>query len=102
MRGAKRCLKHGGRVEVPDHPHNIRRFLTGAMGKEPRPKGASPSDKELWDAMTYPQQREVLSLVSDRTIRDADRLYLAARIWSEVKGQGAKVEQRFFDLFLRA
>lgn len=102
MRGAKRCLKHGGRVEVPDHPHNIRRFLTGTMGKEPRPKGASPSDKELWDAMTYPQQREVLSLVSDRTIRDADRLYLAARIWGEVKGQGAKVEQRFFDLFLRA
>ena len=31
LRGASRCVKHGGRVEVPDHPHNIKRFLSGEM-----------------------------------------------------------------------
>ena len=87
---------------MPDHPHNIRRFMTGRMGRETRLKDGSPSDRDLWDAMTYPQKREVLSLVSDGTIRDADKLYLAARIWTEVKGKGAKAEQQFFKLFLRA
>ena len=31
MRGATRCLTHGGRTEVPGHPANIRRFLSGQM-----------------------------------------------------------------------
>jgi hypothetical protein len=31
LRGATRCPTHGGRVEVPDHPSNVRRFLTGEM-----------------------------------------------------------------------
>lgn len=102
MRGAKRCLKHGGRIEVPDHPHNVRRFMSGKMGKPGRQMVDSHSNKALWEAMTYPQRREVLSLVSEKTIRDADRLYLAARIWSEVKDRGAKAEQQFFNQFLRA
>ncbi|WP_417729433.1 HGGxSTG domain-containing protein [Roseovarius sp.] len=33
LRGATRCVKHGGRVEVPAHPHNLRRFFSGAIAR---------------------------------------------------------------------
>lgn len=100
MQGASRCLKHGGRVEVPEHPHNIRRFITGTMGKEA--SAGAATDRDLWEAMTWREQREVLSLVSEQTISNSARLYLAARVWSGVKDRGCKAERHFLDLFARA
>ena len=37
IKGATRCLKHGGRTEVPNHPSNIKRFMRGELaGQEAR------------------------------------------------------------------
>lgn len=102
MRGAKRCLKHGGRMDVPDHPHNVHRFMTGRLGKPPPPKNEGKTDECVWNALTYRQKFELLSLVSEKTRKNPDQLFLAARIWSEVKGRSPQAEQRFFDMFLRA
>jgi len=52
--------------------------------------------------MSMKDQHEVLSLVSARTIKNTARLYLAARLWFEVKDRGCIAERRFLDEFARA
>ena len=102
LRGATRCMKHGGRVEVPNHPHNVRRFFAGYHAKPANDGGPWPSDRDLWEAMSMTDQHEVLSLVSAQTIKNSARLYLAARLWFEVKDRGCLAEKRFLDVFARA
>ena len=102
LRGATRCVKHGGRVEVPPHPHNIRRFFSGAFVREAAERDSFESDREFWEAMSPSAQREVASLVSQQTLRRPTRLYQAARMWAEVEGKGYSAQRRFFDRFVRA
>src|SRR5262245_34162977 len=56
MRGATRCLKHGGRVEVPAHPHNVRRFLSGEMERYEEDGGSYRRTREAWDEMSTREQ----------------------------------------------
>jgi hypothetical protein len=95
-------MKHGGRVEVPNHPHNIRRFFAGGFVAASTEIETWPTDQDLWEAMSMKDQHEVLSLVSARTIKNTARLYLAARLWFEVKDRGCIAERRFLDEFARA
>lgn len=68
MRGSTRCLKHGGRVEVPAHPHNIRRFFEGNAAA-PKTSGLSEmSDQEHWDQLPYRLKREVLDILPPKVI----------------------------------
>lgn len=101
LKGATRCLKHGGRVEVPAHPHNIRRFFSGTLAQRVAEQDALPSDRAFWEALPSSMQREVAGLVSPGTLRRPGRLYEAARMWVEVREQGFRAQQRFFDHFAR-
>src|SRR6056297_4285166 len=56
MRGATRCVKHGGRVEVPNHPHNIRRFITGKMHAYYDVQERYLEGKAAWEAMSWREQ----------------------------------------------
>ena len=98
LRGATRCVKHGGRIEVPDHPHNIRRLFSGAMARI----SVAQADKDHWDEMTLTERRELTSIVSERVLRNPARLYEAARVWMVVKDAGYPAYKRFLDSFSRA
>ncbi len=102
LKGATRCVKHGGRVEVPDHPHNLRRFFSGAIHRAAVAHTDKVTDRDCWDAMSSSQQRELASVVSERVLRNPARLYQAARVWLEVKDRGYGAYKRFLDEFLRA
>lgn len=102
LRGATRCVKHGGRVEVPNHPHNIKRFFAGVLYREAAERDAIQTDQDYWDSLPSSMQREVASLVSPHTLRRTAKLYQAARVWSEVRDRGYRDQKRFFDHFARA
>src|SRR6056297_27298 len=81
VRGATRCIKHGGRVEVPHHPHNIRRFLNGEMHAEYARQDRFNEGRQAWEAMDRKKQRELLDALPDALAQDTRRLYEAARVW---------------------
>lgn len=101
MRGSKRCLKHGGRVEVPAHPHNIRRFFSGNTVSEKSYGSGELSDQEHWEQLPYRLRREVLDILPRHVITNLPRLYLAARVWMEVREANYPAMRRFIDTFIR-
>ena len=101
MRGSTRCLKHGGRVEVPDHPHNIRRFFKGHAAASNTSGASEMSDQEHWDQLPYRLKREVLDVLPPEVIANSTKLFLAARVWIEVRGGGYSAMQRFLNAFVR-
>jgi len=102
LRGATRCMKHGGRVEVPAHPHNIRRFFSGVLVRGEAERDGLQSDQEFWEALSPSVQREVAGLVSKHTLRRPAKLYLAARVWIEVRDKAYREHKQFLDAFARA
>lgn len=102
LKGATRCVKHGGCVEVPAHPHNIRRFFSGAMHRAAAASAEKATARDCWDALSPSQQRELASVVSLRVLRNPARLYQAARVWIVVKDRGYPAYKRFLDAFARA
>ena len=82
MRGATRCPTHGGRVEVPEHPANIRRFLTGEMHMSLRKQDEYLDGKAAWDRMSRRDQRDLLDALPPSIVRDSRTLYAAAKVWS--------------------
>ena len=101
LKGATRCVKHGGRVEVPDHPHNLRRFFSRAMQRAALTQADKETDKDYWNAMTPSQRRELTSIVSERVLRSPARLYQAAKVWMTVRDGGYPAYKRFLDAFAR-
>ena len=92
LRGATKCLKHGGRVQVPDHPHNIRRYFEGRITVK------SPSvqtDQQFWDSLSRADRAEVLEVVPEHVIKSSHRLYAAAREWMQIRDKGYPALRRF-------
>ena len=82
MRGATSCLKHGGRVEVPAHPHNIRRFFNGTMGTI---QGDSyRGSREAWDQMTLREQRQFVALLPPEVANKSRLVIYAASVWKQI------------------
>ncbi|MEP2030517.1 MAG: hypothetical protein ABJI96_17615 [Paracoccaceae bacterium] len=102
MRGSSRCLKHGGRVEVPGHPHNIRRFFNGDAGPFKSSGPDELSDQEHWDQLPYRLKREVLDILPPNVIANSSKLFLAARVWMEVRDRDYPAVQRFMNAFVRS
>ena len=102
LRGSTRCLKHGGRVEVPDHRHNIKRFLKGQIDTVQPEGDPDVSDQAFWEALSPRLQREVMSVVSKRVWSNPPRLFLAARVWMDVRDRGYPAVRRFVEQFTRA
>ncbi len=100
IRGATRCAKHGGRVEVPDHPANIRRFMDGTLtaGWRHRPRGSSDPETDArgaLDSMTWREKIEFLELL-DRINADLTKAHEAAEHWQAIQGASYRDAQPFF------
>ena len=95
-------MKHGGRVEVPAHPHNIKRLFSGAAAREAVEQNGEVENMECWDTMTASEKRELCSVVSERVLCNPDRLYQAAQVWMAAKDAGYPAYKRFLDAFARA
>lgn len=101
MRGSTRCLKHGGRVEVPAHPHNIKRFFEGNAVAEKTSSLSEMSDQEHWDQLPYRLKREILDLLPPDVVVSSFKLFRAARVWTEVRDGNFRAVQAFLDEFVR-
>lgn len=83
MRGATRCVKHGGRVEVPNHPHNIRRFMSGKMHAYYDAQDRYLEGKAAWETMSWREQGELFDALPDAASTDTRLLYAAALVWRQ-------------------
>lgn len=100
MRGSSRCLKHGGRVEVPTHLHSVARFFIGDAVNRKSFASQELSDQEHWEQLPYRLKREVFDLLPPDVIPSSPRLVLAARVWMEVRDKNHSTVQRFIDTFV--
>lgn len=99
LRGAKRCIKHGGRVEVPKHPHNVRRFLSGEMFRAEQRHRDYMRDREVWNCMSYMEKKELMAIVPEGMIDNGRVLYRAAAVLKKTEGQPFKHRKRLWDHF---
>ena len=88
MRGATKCIKHGGRVQVPEHLHNIRRFLSGAMFKAAQQQEAYLLGREVWKALTLQERRCFLATLPEHVIENPRKLYLSVSLTKGAEGTG--------------
>lgn len=99
LRGAKRCVKHGGRVEVPEHPHNIRRFLSGEMYRSEQRHNAYLRDRKKFEELPYTKRRAILSVLP-KSIIQGTSIYRAAVLYNELQKTSYKNRQRIWNAFL--
>ena len=92
LRGATKCMKHGGRVQVPEHPHNIRRFLEG---QDIVKSAGVQSNREFWESLTRAERAEVLQMVPEHVAKSSYKLYSAAHEWMQIRDGGYRALRRF-------
>ena len=97
LKGSTRCLKHGGRVEVPAHPHNIRRFLAGDL-----PLLRDKNEPDAWDRMNLAEQREFIAMLPSHVAEKSRLVREAARVWSKVQQDGYPAWRRLMADLARA
>ena len=86
MRGATKCVSHGGRVQVPAHPHNIRRFLSGAMYRAAQHQENYLRDKAAWELLTSDERRNIQISLPDNIVENPRKLYRSAYLLKEAEG----------------
>ena len=57
LSGARRCVAHGGRVEVPEHQHNLHRWLNGKMERSMSRRDEVVEGRALWSAMSFRERQ---------------------------------------------
>jgi len=86
MRGATKCVSHGGRVQVPAHPHNIRRFLSGSMHRAAQQQENYLQDKKAWDKLSFEERRCFTNSLPEEIINNPRKLYRSAYLLKEAEG----------------
>lgn len=94
MRGATKCVKHGGRVRVPEHPHNIRRFLSGGMHRAAQQQEAYLQDREAWEALTVQERQSFLTRLPKNVIDNPSKLYRSTKLLKDAEGIGYAATSR--------
>jgi hypothetical protein len=79
MKGATRCLKHGGRVEVPGHSHNVKRLLNGTEAERDHYRRS----RAAWDQMTWREQREFVAMLPPEVAKKSKVVIYAASMWRQ-------------------
>ena len=97
MRGASRCLKHGGRVEVPAHSHNVRRFLSGDMARSEDESQHYTRRRQAWDRMSHRDQREFLAMLPPEVAKKASLVIYAAAVWQQIQDDGFPAWRRLLN-----
>lgn len=94
MKGSTRCLKHGGRVEVPAHPHNVKRFFAGTLGTQGEEERRS---REAWEEMSHREQRDFLAMLPE-DIREQPKLVAnAASHWKHMDRDDFRAWKRLLE-----
>jgi hypothetical protein len=94
MKGSTRCLKHGGRVEVPAHPHNIRRFLAGTMQTTEVERDEYRRSREAWDQMTHREKLDFLAMLPPEIAKKSSLVIHAANTWRQIEDGGYRAWAR--------
>jgi hypothetical protein len=97
MRGASRCLKHGGRAEVPAHPYNVRRFLSGEMTRADEESQQYTRRRQAWDRMSHREQREFLAMLPPEVAKKSSLVIYAAEVWSQIQDEGYPAWRRLLE-----
>jgi len=79
-------VKHGGRVQVPAHPHNIRRFLSGSMHRAAQQQENYLQDKKAWDKLSFEERRCFTNSLPEEVINNPRKLYRSACLLKEAEG----------------
>jgi hypothetical protein len=99
VRGARRCASHGGRVEVPDHPANIRRFFNGTLTVATRTAPVKPHGQDLWEAMTGAEQRDLLKAMPQHLTAEPELFFKAVTVLHFGQGpHGSRYRTLWLDL----
>jgi hypothetical protein len=77
---------------VPDHPHNVRRFLEGRVTAK---SAEVQSDRDFWESLSRAEKLEVLQAVPEHVAKSSHRLYAAAREWMQVRDMGYRAVRGF-------
>lgn len=85
MRGATKCLKHGGRVQVPEHPYNIRRFLNGNIRQSNGQNENARNGKSIWEAMSYRQRQAFVTGLPTHITDNEHTLFEAVFLFREAE-----------------
>lgn len=94
MRGATKCVKHGGRVQVPKHPHNIRRFLSGDTHRAVQRHEAYLRDRETWEMLSIKERRSFFTSLPEFVINNPRKLYRSVRLLKDAEGLGVVAMSR--------
>lgn len=97
MRGSTRCLKHGGRVEVPNHPHNIKRFMCGKMQEAMANQEAYLENMQFWEGLTANEKAEMREIISEALQANGREFLSAVRQLKEVEDKPYKIWKRVID-----
>lgn len=97
MRRATKCIKHGGRVQVPGHGHNIERFMSGKMRQEELAQEEYFEGRGLWETMRLKERSGFLELIPEE-IHGHDRKFFACvKILKESEGEGYQIRWKALD-----
>lgn len=94
LRGATKCVKHGGRVQVPEHLHNIRRFLSGDMHNAAQRQESYIYGQEIWEGLSVQKRRNLLSLLPDNVIQNPRKLYRSVLLLEDTESIGIAATSR--------
>jgi len=72
LRGARRCSAHGGRVDVPGHRHNLRRWLNGDIERSMSRRDEVVEGRALWSAMSFRERQAFVGSLPAKVVRDED------------------------------
>lgn len=56
-------MKHGGRVQIPAHHHNISGLLSGKIGRLEHQQANYLVDREAWNKLSYREKNELLEIL---------------------------------------
>jgi len=96
MRGATKCVSHGGRVQVPAHPHNIRRFLSGGMLRAAQSQEAFLQDRKVWEAFTVQERRSFLACLPENVVASSRKLYRSVKLLKDAECDGYAATSRIW------
>lgn len=88
MRGATKSVIHGGRIQMPEHHHNIRRYLSGGMHRAAQLQDNYLRDKDAWELLTLDERRGFLATLPENVISSPRKLYRSAYLLKDAEGTG--------------
>jgi hypothetical protein len=85
LRGATRCRWHGGLRQVPEHPGNIRRLLSGAYAAQAAYKVRLKTMGESWRQLDAGDRSYLREILTPEEWADMPLVELAARCLIEAR-----------------